>query len=1312
MAEPKNIFNFGTGNIDKDQWLRDIDSEQEDFISKYGMATNKHRTALLRQAFQDLRTRIVNGDMLNRTADGRYQFGSMLNRDDKHMQEAYERALGFMGGLARRQIQAPPPAEPEKKALGDLEERYIKSLNPSGKFNTEAYWKNQTDEERRTTLKNFLNKELKEAGNYQDFGAFGDKDTYTQRLQNVMTLLESGKANDWSLQQLGFTKNWLTQPTDQQETEAPKSELEQANERLQAATEAQQVQQINQQIAALTTPSPTYQALLTFNPSDYWSYDSFVRDRNKRIEALKYTDKNGNEFLKANSILGSTPTGNGHFENRITTRNTAWNGQAAKDARTYAQSQYAQEVSSRLNNYFKNLGVNYQSVLNNDRKGLMTNLAQLFTQGPDNNYIMNDVINNLFVKQQDGKFGLRGSTLSYDPSMHTLYNGNNIDAYKEGGILKGQNGLIVDDSYYVKPTNNIKKAEETPKQENSEEMDAGDWVTILGTTAADIGSMLSANAVGAGTAVSAGLGVASTLGNSVNDFRHGNVGSGLANLGIGLTTDLIGLVPGLGAGAKGYKIGRTLTRFARPLMAAFTANNFKEAGEVLGKGVKNGFGSLTAQDWTVLSTALTSMISRGKSAHTRQKNVEFMSKASQHSSPTDAKGNVTRHIINEEGFVKARKELLEQKKFGYNTSSRKYTNKMWVSIPEGGEILTPFYAKPFEWPKFGFGKNKKQKQVEGFEDYLKLKREHEASLQNNGSDASTIVLNEDELQPMMRSGGILKALRNGGILKADAGLQFPDQKPEQNFNSQYYQNWVNLNWNNPENFQATLKGYKPGGSSYRISNGLPAKGGEPKKRYENAQGEQDFMSAYQEQQAYYDKDAGSHIFGDVLNYYNQYWLPSNQGRTYEDFIKDYNSNVDRLRSDASKKLTGVANQDKTWGEYNTLFNQMYANYSPFSEKLKDTLGESTWRRTPNTFNGINDRENLRYGLLNSKDPKSKVILDNEGHLVIPDLQLDSEGNNPEDKTQAKKGGNDSASERKTTITSDYKNPFDPSLLISTAKYFAGLRGNRDIYQNLLDEMPEAPLRDPLDRKLAIVGWQERIKNGQNQLADLRRIQQMQQGSDQQTNFATALETERTGRDIMDKDFAEDSGRQFETAQKSWNLDNEDVLYNTGVGDANRKSIADRQRMMAQIRAARRSGDQNLKMGLLADAGNWFMKRYQREQDMIDKARELSLGTPEEWAQAEYTSRLGELANKKASDLTEAEKAKIQAIKAQVMREMRQNYSERYYNLYHTPGFGGGIGYTLMSKNGSKLEVAKLKARSKDNDRYVSMIKDLRKRRRR
>jgi hypothetical protein len=45
---------------------------------------------------------------------------------------------------------------------------------------------------------------------------------------------------------LGFTKNWLAKSEEEkEEEEAPKSELEKANERLQAATEAQQVQQIN-----------------------------------------------------------------------------------------------------------------------------------------------------------------------------------------------------------------------------------------------------------------------------------------------------------------------------------------------------------------------------------------------------------------------------------------------------------------------------------------------------------------------------------------------------------------------------------------------------------------------------------------------------------------------------------------------------------------------------------------------------------------------------------------------------------------------------------------------------------------------------------------------------------------------------------------------------------------------------------------------------------------------------------------------------------------------------------------------------------
>lgn len=70
MGDIKNPFDFGTGSIDKDQWQRDIDNEQDAFITRYQNATSRKNGLLLRQAFQELRKRIANGDMLNRTADG------------------------------------------------------------------------------------------------------------------------------------------------------------------------------------------------------------------------------------------------------------------------------------------------------------------------------------------------------------------------------------------------------------------------------------------------------------------------------------------------------------------------------------------------------------------------------------------------------------------------------------------------------------------------------------------------------------------------------------------------------------------------------------------------------------------------------------------------------------------------------------------------------------------------------------------------------------------------------------------------------------------------------------------------------------------------------------------------------------------------------------------------------------------------------------------------------------------------------------------------------------------------------------------
>ena len=1468
MPDDKNLFEFGTGSIKRDQWLRDIDNEQDAFISRYSNAVNKHRATLLRQAFTDLRDRIARGDMLNRTADGNYQFGSALNREDKHMEEAYRRALGFMGELARRQINT-PAKEPEKKAIGSLEERYIKSLNPSGKFNTEAYWKNQTDEERRTALKDFLNRELKEADNYQDFGNFGNKDTYTQRLQTVMNLLESGKANDWSLQQLGFTKNWLTQPT-QEEPEEKKSELEQVQSDIAAAQEAQQVQQGRQ--------------FLAFNGNrgrQEFNFGTPQFDLNYQLQHLLTTPQ------EAGGGPGFAPS-----------------GPSSDILQRAATSKYISDLQNQLDLYFKNFATswrpNYESGEANQKvmRDFLSKLFSTYSKGtnadgtPASDYAFdwkkyftqigqNQFLINGSIDNQTGRYayyipgeGIKEDNILDNPNQFVAQKlGYTIPSQKEGGkveFLQSGGGFDYDAwkaSQETPKAQVISKPQQTtaPKQEGSSFSTAEN--ARIAATIADIASMGAAFVPGYGTAASAVLGLGSTATNFGADLADGQgLWNATKNAGFGLAADVMGLIPGLGGVGKGAKIARNLM-WAVPKMMQWvnTYQGLQNAGEIKNSIMKlTSPSSMTVQDWQNVSQALQIMTGHGRSVATKVKKAG-MSKTTTTTEPEHyIFTNKGKQKVSDETFkrlreargTKARQTLtqelmgegvtLQQTRFApWNTSTRfgafKQTpgkttvevqnkHKGWLSdenlvekvenmnpsvdmrsimhrvnpyrdyynrrnqpvIPQrnyssfearlNGEAsplnvrgpLQPYptgeaYAAPKAKRKPLTDQQKAARKQKAADKKSKeqAKKQLEELRRNQGyalaeeipqagtyagikqrqqtiANLSSRYANEVELPiptprpaPGPRSeafnkkygkaigkkeiGGVLKALRNGGIIKAQGGLRVPSQNSNYDFDSKFYNQWVDLNWGNPSDVKATLKGYSTGGSSYRSINGLPEKGGEGK-RYENTEGQQDFMSAYQEQQNYYNKDQGSHIFGDVKNYYINHWLPKNQGKSIDDFIIEYNKNVDKLRENAPRKLTSTANIDKDWGDYNRLFNQMYANYSPYSQGLEDTFGESTWRRTPNTFNGLNDRENLRHGLLDDKNKDSGIIINNDGKLVRPEVESNNNGvienTGTNQIAEAEKSDEQKAKDKlsgdKTIFDPKFENPKDPTLPLILGQAALGLIGNRNVYKNLLEEMPQAVLRDRIDRQLAIVGWQERIKHGQNQLADLRKIQQMQRGSDQQTNFATALEVERNGRDITDKAFQEDSGRQFETAQKLWNLKNEDRMYNIGVGDYNRKAIAARQEQIAKIRAAWRNGDNNILMGAASDTANWLLKKYQREQDLVDRAREISLGTPEERAQASLSDddKYTRIMNKYTAGqtLTDEERAYIRQKQAEAIKGIRGKYAKSYYDLYHTPYFGGGFKEDVvpLHKNGSKLEIAKLRARSKDNDRYVSMIRDLRK----
>ena len=1320
MAEPKNPFDFGTGSIDKDQWLRDIDNEQDAFISRYSGAVNKHRATLLRDAFADLRRRIANGDMLNRTADGQYQFGSALNREDKHMEEAYRRALGFMGDLARKQIQAPPP-EPEKKKYSTktLNDRFVRYFNPSGSQESfTSLWNSYDNATRLNNIKKFLQDELTTGlNNYQDVEDYESLDKLKTAIKDFIA-----DPNITNLNRLGFTKNYLSQlKTEEQQEEEPKSELEQVQADIAAAQEAQQAQQGRQYL--------NWQKYKG-NPQK-WEFETKPYDYQGMFD---YNRRNGN--IKTSYQFQTPDFRKFSF--------TPFQDKSIQDANKLRES-FDKQNTELITNYLKDLGVNYSTMAGQARLGAMLGMLQSsFNIGDKIATPYASQMSKYFTPMQNGAYYINGSA-NKETGRYAFYTPKQIGTYapgihevsildlddpairqalgmvqsnKQGGVIeKFDGGGEISDQDWANYLNKVEPKTtkpstqtETVPQDTNEKMDFGDIANIAGPLALDITSMFTANGIGVGTAISAGTGVASTLWQGINDWDNNNVWGSLGSIGANLVSDGIGLIPGLGIAGKVGKIAKGLAKHAKYLGLAFNAIGATDAAQVLYKGVKNGF-DLSPDEWKTLGYGLAG-VAQGSAGVKRanRTNLKRGSVTQKVYSASDKRGiespvavgidaatpgrtGRVRYIANKEDILKTRGETLTPDW----TSSMNNSFKKIMSKPRSSVILDPWETmenplhNPFSLTK---ARNKYNQFTEQWNNRKKGKTANQSNKDTNTENNTSRKDNTEK----EKLGGILKALRNGGIIKAQEGLKTDGLTNKYDNIS----DWTKLN------FGVTEKQYFPGFMKARYDNRgnvlYPHSSFAEQEEGEHF-GDQSTLSAYDAQQAYYLKDNGSHIFGDVQNAYNT-WKSKNSG-TVQDFINYYNGKVDQLRSWGQKKLQSKANSGG-WKKYNQTFNELYSNYSPYDPKLEDIIGESTWQRTPNTFKGITDLAELRQGVLGIGEGATQVAIDNQGHLITDNL-INPKGDIKETKKEnGKEQASVADSERgdKTILNTNFENPIDPTPFIVAGKTMAGLMGNKNIYGNLIDEMPQAPLRDPINRQSAIVGWQERIKSGQNQLADLRRIQQMQQGSDQQTNFATALETDRTGRDIMDKAFQEDSGRQFETAQKLWNLKNEDIMYNTQVSDANRRAIADRARMIAQIRAAWRSGNNNILMGALSDTGNWLLKKYQREQDIVDKSRELALGTPEEWAQSEYISRLGDLANKKASDMTEKEKAKAEAVKAQVLREMRKKYSERYYDTFGTNLFGGGS-YTTIAKDGTKLEVAKLKARSKDNDRYVSMIKDLR-----
>ena len=94
----------------------------------------------------------------------------------------------------------------------------------------------------------------------------------------------------------------------------------------------------------------------------------------------------------------------------------------------------------------------------------------------------------------------------------------------------------------------------------------------IASSIADIGSMIAAFVPGYGTAISAGLGIGSSLTTFGADVVEDGLDWGdIGNLGVNVGFDLLGVIPGGGAASKGVKIAKTLGKYATRAMAVIAA---------------------------------------------------------------------------------------------------------------------------------------------------------------------------------------------------------------------------------------------------------------------------------------------------------------------------------------------------------------------------------------------------------------------------------------------------------------------------------------------------------------------------------------------------------------------------------------------------------------------------------------------------------------------------------------------------------------------------------------------------------------------
>lgn len=133
---------------------------------------------------------------------------------------------------------------------------------------------------------------------------------------------------------------------------------------------------------------------------------------------------------------------------------------------------------------------------------------------------------------------------------------------------------------------------------------SGTDITRLASAAGDLAAVAAAFVPGAGQVASIGLGATSTLANLGADIADGeNLGTALSTAGINLGLDFAGMIPGAGATGKFAKVSKTLLKYTPWILAAMNASNLGEEVKSFKKLITSPT-SVTAEDLQNVASGL------------------------------------------------------------------------------------------------------------------------------------------------------------------------------------------------------------------------------------------------------------------------------------------------------------------------------------------------------------------------------------------------------------------------------------------------------------------------------------------------------------------------------------------------------------------------------------------------------------------------------------------------------------------------------------------------------------------------------------